>query len=43
MEIKHYNSDSGNRDLKSLPSLPLTYTFKQVLDIAYEIKAPFGT
>ncbi len=40
MEIKHYNSDSGNRDLKSLPSLPLTYTFKQVLDIAYEIKAP---
>lgn len=39
MEIKHYNSDSGNYDLRHI-SYPNTYTFKQILDIAYEIKAP---
>jgi hypothetical protein len=39
MEIKHYNGDSGDRDLKAV-SYPLTYTFIQILNIAYEIKAP---
>ena len=39
MEIKHYNSDSGNYDLCQIKR-PLTYTFKEILDIAYEIKAP---
>jgi uncharacterized membrane protein len=39
MEIVHYNSDSGNRDLKEL-SYPLTYTFIEILNIAYENKAP---
>jgi len=39
MEIIHYNSDSGDRDMKE-KNYPLTYTFIQILNMAYERKAP---
>ena len=39
MEIKSYNTDSGDRDLPE-KRYENTYTFKQILDIAYEKKAP---
>ncbi len=46
MEIKHYNTDTSNwgeddnLKLKGAKIYDNTYTFKQILDIAYDLKAP---